>query len=250
MMFPIVLLLAATPLFKAIQEKRADQVTALLERDPALANQKNEKGVSPTIAAMSLRNGDVFLRPQDNAVLKAVLAAKPKPDVFEEAALGNATALAARLDEDKTLVQAWHSSGWTLLHFAAFGGNVNTAALLIDRGAEIEARAKNKFENTPLQVAGLTGQVEMSALLIKKGADVRASYEHGVTALHLAAELGSVDLLKILLDAGADVNAKMEDGTTALDIALKSKHEKAAAFLKLNAKAATTNTPAGEKPTR
>ena len=42
-------------------------------------------------------------------------------------------------------------------HFAAFAGNPAAVRVLLDHGADLEKRAENRFENTPLLVSLLTG---------------------------------------------------------------------------------------------
>lgn len=220
------------PLFRAIAAKDANEVKALLAKDPALADRRNEKGQSAAIAALLLRDDKSFERPHENVILRLVLAAKPARDAFEEAAFGDPKTLGALIEREPELVKARHTMGWTALHFAAFAGNLETARLLIDRGAEVDARAKNRFDNTPLQVALLTEQEKLAELLIAKGADARAKQADGFTALHEAALFGNERLITMLLAAGADVGAKAKEGRTPLTEALRGNHPSAAALLR------------------
>ena len=48
------------------------------------------------------------------------------------------------------------------------------AAILLHAGADVNARARNKFDNTPLQVSMLTQSVRAAKALINAGADVNA----------------------------------------------------------------------------
>lgn len=60
-------------------------------------------------------------------------------------------------------------SGWAPLHYAASGPSAAAVQWLLDRGAEVNARAPNG--NTPLMLAARYGSEDSVALLLKKGAD-------------------------------------------------------------------------------
>jgi ankyrin repeat protein len=200
--------------------RRGDLATVqhLLDGDPGLAGSRTAEGRSAVqLALFRIQDNQEDLYPAaDNPVLRAILAVHPALDPFETAAVGDPAALAALVAADPALVTRVHPIGWTALDFAAFGGNPGAVRLLLDRGAAIEQRARNKFANTPLHVALLTGDRATVALLIDRGADLAARYDGGITPLHLAASLGRVDLLALLLDHGAPINARSDAGATAL----------------------------------
>ncbi len=72
---------------------------------------------------------------------------------------------------------------------------------------------------TPLHLAVLCDQGEIAQFLIEKRANLnaKAKDEHGGTPLHWAAALGRIEMAKRLIEAGADVNAKDNSGFTPLD---------------------------------
>jgi uncharacterized membrane protein len=111
--------------------------------------------------------------------------------------------------------------GWTPLHYAAFAGYVNIAALLIGWRANVNARDKDGI--TPLHVAAARGHSGVVELLVKSGADVNARSYSGRTPLHVAAGNGHVEVVRLLLESGADPSVKSLDGKTPLDLARESK---------------------------
>jgi len=84
---------------------------------------------------------------------------------------------------------------------AAGKGDLATTERLLDEGAGVDERGRNK--ETPLIAAALAGSAEIAALLIDRGADVMARNRGGYTALHAAAYSGSVEIARLLLDHGA-----------------------------------------------
>jgi ankyrin repeat protein len=230
MMTAAVLLLAAD-LFSAIRAQDVPAVEKLLASDPALASTRDEKGASAVSAAMAARKGEGFLPRRENRVLDAILRARPQLTAFETCAVGTPVQVLAQITKDKELVRSRAGNGWTPLHFAAFADNAAAAAVLIEAGAEVDARARNKFDNTPLQVALLTSSREVAKVLLSNGAQVNATQAEGVTALHEAASSGDVEIVRMLLAAGADPLAKSSLGTP-LDVAVKNHHEEAAKLLR------------------
>jgi ankyrin repeat protein len=78
--------------------------------------------------------------------------------------------------------------GWTALHKAAKNGHVETVALLIEHGAELEAVSK-KEGLTAMHTAAsaLHRGEEVVKCLWKAGVDIDARNGVGKTPLHLAA---------------------------------------------------------------
>ncbi len=111
------------------------------------------------------------------------------------------------------------SRGSTLLMYAAGYGSVEAVKLLLDKGADVNA--KNQFDATAL-VWGANDPAK-AKLLIGQGADVNARTQAGRTPLMVAATCdGCVETVRLLLAKGADVNAKDARGGTALHAAAEA----------------------------
>ena len=77
----------------------------------------------------------------------------------------------------------WHRT--TLLHDAAFDGQLEKARLLLDHGAEIDA-IDEEYRSTPLGLAAWLGQKELVELLLERGADPSLSGAAWATPLFWA----------------------------------------------------------------
>lgn len=96
-------------------------------------------------------------------------------------------------------------TGRTPLHLAAGHGDLELVQLLLRKGADRNAEAKEGWDpGTPADYARLGGHVEVS--LVLEGKDP-APYRR---TLHYAAKTGNVAALRELIAAGADVNEAEE----------------------------------------
>ena len=102
----------------------------------------------------------------------------------------------------------------TPLHRAAIAGRLGTATLLLDRGADPNARAEG--EMTPLHFAAMLSHPEVVGLLTRRGARADIRNASGMMPLHLAA---NDKVVNVLVAAGADVNALTSKGLTPLHTA-------------------------------
>jgi ankyrin repeat protein len=190
------------------------------------------KKMSPVLRALMSPQGEAFVPPAHNEALQALLRQNPKLDFFEMCGVGDVRQVRAALQVEPALARSWHSIGWSALHFAAFSGDAETVTLLLDRGAAIDARAHTRFLNTPLQAALLSGQISTARVLIERGADVLMRQQGGFAPIHEAALLGRRDLVDVLLAAGAEINARANDGRTPVSEALRGGHPELADYLR------------------
>jgi ankyrin repeat protein len=186
---------------------------------------------TPIMKALFRTDGEGFTPPAHNAALQALLAARPVLSFLEACGVGDTHDMARQLARDPRLATTWTTFGWSALHLAAFSGVPAAVQLLLDHGAPIEARARSKFKNTPLQAALLAGQLATAQLLLERGADPLVRQAHGVAPLHEAAVMGRRDLVDLLLAAGAEPGCRADDGRTAVSEALRGKHAELARYL-------------------
>jgi len=114
--------------------------------------------------------------------------------------------------------------GFTPLHGAALTNSTGSLRVLLDHGADVNARVDHQDDlgdSTALLIAAGQGMREAVEILLNAGSDVRARNKHGQTALIKAiraphAELENAGIVDVLLQTGADINAMDDAGRTAL----------------------------------
>ncbi|EFQ99445.1 hypothetical protein MGYG_08979 [Nannizzia gypsea CBS 118893] len=102
---------------------------------------------------------------------------------------------------------------FTLLHLAAYFGNVTWAKLLISKHGRLISR-KDNYGRTPLSWAVNQGHREMVELLLDHGARINFKDRSMLTALHIAVTGQHREVVSVLLDHGAHLEAKAEYGDT------------------------------------
>ena len=91
------------------------------------------------------------------------------------------------------------------LHYAAEHDKVGLAKILLDRGADYEAR--DKLQQTPLHRAATHNSRVVVELLLDRGAEIDARNKYQRTPLHYAAWNNSRAVAELLLDRGAKIDA-------------------------------------------
>lgn len=117
----------------------------------------------------------------------------------------------------------------TPLHFACATRSLDVVRLLVDAGANLDARGTHSA--TPLHVACQSGSIDIVRLLVDAGANLDAREDHSVTPLHAACQSGSIDVVRLLVDKGADVSAADCAGDEPITIASEAGYSDIVEFL-------------------
>ncbi|HLP34980.1 MAG TPA: ankyrin repeat domain-containing protein, partial [Amoebophilaceae bacterium] len=108
------------------------------------------------------------------------------------------------------------------LHLAAQNGHLEVVKELLEKGAPVDALAKDNW--TPLHLAAFNGHLEVVQALLEKGAPVDALEIDNWTPLHRAALNGHLEVVKELLEKGAPVDAQSKGNWTPLQLAAQNGH--------------------------
>ncbi len=113
------------------------------------------------------------------------------------------------------------TGGLTLLHFAAYGGDLSQVRrLLRKKGIGVNVRTQEGL--TPLHVAAMKGHTDIVRYLVRKGADINATDTSGYTPLHYAVLSGHTEVVRYLVSENVrrgNWNVRFKDGTTLLHFA-------------------------------
>jgi len=105
--------------------------------------------------------------------------------------------------------------GMTALHIATFlQNNIAVETLIIERHAAIDAvitGSKSK-DFTALHISAAKGNTDLVKILIDNGANIEAKESNGKSPIRYAANSNKISVVKLLIEAGASL-IKAEDGT-------------------------------------
>lgn len=214
-----------TPLMTCARSGNAKAVEALLARK-ADVNAREAKGQtalmwaaaenhSEVVRALLAHGADANARSHVEPLEAPVRASTYFPDVHFPATTG----------------------GFTALHFAAQQGDVESARILIEGGADVNASTAE--DGSPLVVASASGHEKLAMFLLEKGADPNAKDGYGITPLHWALQEGlhelsgaganptdrfwwhpnMPELARALVTHGANPNARIEKDFSPYDFA-------------------------------
>jgi uncharacterized protein len=178
--------------FRAVRTDNASGVASLLERgfDPNAHDESGQSALSLAVREKSDRVVDVLLK-------------HPQLDLNGRNSAGETAlmlaALQGRLELAQRLIEQGASisqSGWNPLHYAATGPEPKIVALLLQRGAPIDARSPNG--TTALMMAARYGNEQSVTLLLAQHADATTRNERGLNAADFARLAGRETVAKRL----------------------------------------------------
>ena len=223
--------LGATPLWLAATNGSAAMLELLLDAgaDP---NATLEMGETPLmIAARSGDTASIELLVDRGADVNTAERERGQTALMWAAAQQHADGARVLVEQDADLharTKVWHQlentagntntsgnfkmahGGSTPLLFVARNGDLDTARVLIEAGADPNDIAA--AGTSALVIAAHSGHGPLGVYLLEQGADPNLA-EAGYTALHAAVLRSQVELVEALLDHGADIDALVVHGT-------------------------------------
>jgi ankyrin repeat protein len=153
----------------------------------------------------------------DREAVETALAEEDELTIFEAAAIGRIDRVHELLLLEAGFVDLWSPDGFTALHLAAFFGHDDVAAELLRRGADVNAVARNQLRVQAIHSAAAGNHTRVVGVLLDGGADPNARQEGGFTPIHAAAQNANEELYELLVSRGADREATTDDGRTVAD---------------------------------
>ncbi len=144
---------------------------------------------------------------------------------------GSPKVAAALLADPRTAIDTANVSGETPVMMAALRGHADWTARLLDRGAQL-----NRSGWTALHYAATGPGTAVVALLLGRGAALEAPSPNGTTALMMAARYGPEETVDLLLARGASLTARNIQGLNAADFARLGGRDKLAARLTVSSR--------------
>ena len=239
-----------TALHVAVNEKHGDVVQVLIGAGADIET-RNDKGGSPLhTASISGELTTVKMLVEAGADVRATTAQRDTCLTLA-AYLGHTDTVRYLVSLPEVDLNHQDSGNCTVLHIAVQQEHADVVQVLIDAGADIEA--KDDEGHSPLHLASISGELTTVKVLVKAGADVRATdacgntclilaAHHGhtetvrylvslpevdlnhqdswnCTVLHCAAQENRSDVVQVLIDAGADIETKNDEGRSPLHLA-------------------------------
>lgn len=193
-----------TPLMAAARAGSARAVTLLVEHGADVNARERVRGQTALMWAVAEHHPDVV------QALLAHHADVSARSVVRSRLINAGADGTQRLSTDRTNIFEEEEGGFTPLLFAAQQGDVDSAALLVAAGADVNDRAPTGA--SALVVAAHSGHPRLVGFLLDKGADPNSDAA-GYTALHAAIVRGDLELTKTLLARGANANAVLTKAT-------------------------------------
>jgi uncharacterized protein len=141
----------------------------------------------------------------DRARAEGLLPGDGELDVFHAAAFVRTERLREILDADPEAARAWSPDGFTALHLAAFSDAEAAARLLVEAGADLEARSRHETITgvRPLNTAAFARAHAVARILLEAGADPDGEGEPGATPMMAARAYDDKKMERLLLEHGA-----------------------------------------------
>ena len=209
----------------AVRKGDMTRIDRLLQENPTLSNAIEKDGVSAIFLALYRGNKTAAL---------AIASRKPELDVFEASVIGDLERLKKIVSHDATSVSSYSPDGFTALALASYLGQKESVDYLIEKGADVNAVARNETGFTALTGAVTENHNEIVKVLVKNGARVNHRYEGGFTPLMHAAYSENAELVRFLLQNGADPAAKNGEGKSPLTFAQEKNNSQIIELLRKN----------------
>jgi ankyrin repeat protein len=217
-----------TPLHLAAVNGNTQLARLLLDRG-AYIEAKTRQGGTPLIVGLSTGHESVVRMLLEAGANARAADAFGDQGLHIAAANGFTTGVELLLNTGVVDIESRNYVRATPLHSAARKGHLAVALLLINKGADLNARdtLDANDQQTPFDKAILNGHASIAKALINAGFVFDALPETSkIALLHKAAANGHRDCVQLLIREGVDPMASSpKDGNTALHLSAKKGHD-------------------------
>jgi uncharacterized protein len=190
--FKILLYLVLVVAFSGTKAGAYDDFFIAINRDDDWGVAKLlERGFDPNSRDPKGQTGLILALRDDSPRVAEALWKSPALDVNVHNASGETALMMAALRGQVAWMRrlldrgaAVHKDGWSPIHYAATGPEPKAVALLLDRGAPVEASSPDK--DTPLMMAARYGAEASVDLLLARGASASVTNGRNLDAVDLA----------------------------------------------------------------
>lgn len=213
-------------LHKAIHQGDINQVTSILKLNPEYVNIVNSISLSPLMIACAAGHSDIVRLLLTKCADADHQTSSGKTSLMESCYYGQVEC-AKLLVEYGSSWMARDNSGFSALHYAADGGNIDMVNFVLDANVPVDDVSDETMSGwTPLmRVAAVSGNGAVAQVLLARGAEVNRKDNDGNTPLMLASLNGFDDLVRVLLENDADPYIKSSHGRTSIDFATSFRRE-------------------------
>jgi ankyrin repeat protein len=143
-------------------------------------------------------------------------------DVFNIARKGTVDEMMKIVQENKNIVNAPNTNGFSPLIIATYSNNLQVAKYLLNIVEDINYQSS---EGTVLMAAIMRNNIEMVQLLLDKKANIEITNDNGVTPLMLALQFKNTEIVKLLLNNNANKTAIDKEGKSTFEYAIATKDD-------------------------
>ncbi|KAM3182948.1 hypothetical protein ACTXT7_011318 [Hymenolepis weldensis] len=221
-----------TPLSLAASGGFVDVIQLLLKNGAEINSRTGSKlGISPLmLASMNGYTEAVKVLLENGADINAQIETNKNTALTLACFQGQADVVKL-LVERKANIEHRAKTGLTPLMEAASGNHVKVGAILLSYGADVNAPPVQTSRDTALTIAADKGKAEFAKLLLDHGANVEARNKKGATSLWLACNGGHLEVVQKLIEKGADVNSQDHRKVSCLMATFRRGHIKVVELL-------------------
>jgi len=225
-----------TPLMICANVGAVKAVRALLAQGADINAAENEENQTALMWAAAEKHPEVVqVLVESGADVHARSRVIPEPEPYVVEAPDDTNVFGSNYSPTVRFAEV--SGGFTALHFAAQQGDVDSARVLLEAGADVDS--PHPEHGSPLNIAIASGHEALAMFLLERGADPNIKDAWGIAPLHYSLHEGVLilnnykpkkndhrigwsrenmpGLVQMLLDYGADPNVRIEHAYPYLD---------------------------------